>query len=76
MGSHKEFWVWVPNDQQLPAIKQWCRHTLGNQAVAEHPWETSGYDSVKSIFTFHTKEGYNLFMMVWSDKVLCDVIFD
>lgn len=75
MRPHKEFWVWLPNDQ-LPTVKQWCEHTLGNRAVGEHPWEIKGYDSVKSVFTFHTPEGYALFMLVWSDKVLDVVVFD
>ena len=76
MGSHKEFWVWVPNDQQLPTIKQWCEHTLGNRAVGEHPWEISEDDYIKSVFTIHSQEGYSLFMMTWSDKVLEVVLFD
>lgn len=76
MGSHKEFWVWIPNDQ-LPTIKQWCEHTLGNRAVGEQPWEISQYDHYfKSVFKFHTQEGYSLFMMVWSDRVVDVVIFD
>jgi len=65
----------VPNDQ-IPTIKQWCEHTLGNRAVGEHPWEMKGYDSVKSVFKFHSQEGYGLFTMAWSDQVLGAVFFD
>jgi len=75
MGSHKEFWVWVPASQ-LATIKQWCEHTLGKRAIGEHPWEIKSYDSVKSLFKFHSQEGYALFMMGWSDQVLDVVLFD